>query len=635
VPDEVVYGLLGRSLYSSGRLQILGAPTPFFSLVYPALVGPFLSIRDYELGYGVLKAFQALLMSLTAVPVYLWGRSFCSPRNALLAAALTLAVPGLAYSGFVMTEVVFYPVLCLAAWAMARALDRPTLGRQALLVGAIGLALATRVQAIVLVPALFLAVGLVVAFDRTWLRGARRYAPALGTLVAFGAAAVAVKVARGGSVQGSLLGAYRVTGNVSYGLGDALRFALYHAADVLILTAVFPVLALAILAARAFAGEEPSAAARAYVAVAISLTLGLVVEVGIFASRLLGRLAERNLLGLAPVLFLALALWLERGAPRPRVAGAIASIAALALLATLPAGKLATRAAQPDAFALIPLVRLHVHAPSLDLRLVVALGGAALVALFAFVPRRLVRVVPAVAIVLLAASSVSASRVVAAEATLFRPAMVGSDERWIDDAANGPVAYLYAGERAWSGGGPVWVNLFWNSRIRRVFDLFGTRALGPLPQTAVRTDPDGRLVAYNGRPAVARWLVASSRDTVAGTRVAANPSAGLALWRVSSPVRLVSREYGIRRDTGIVTGTAQVIGYGCRAAHLQLSIGAPEDRVVEVRVDGHVAKLIPLRKRVPWRGTVPVRSIGSWCTVVVQGQGGGFYFDRFRFVPGP
>jgi hypothetical protein len=413
-----------------------------------------------------------------------------------------------------------------------------------------------------------------------------------------------------------------------------VRFALYHAADVLILTAVFPVLALAILAGRAFAGKEPSAAACAYLAVAISLTLGLVVEVGIFASRLLGRLAERNLLGLAPVLFLALALWLERGAPRPRVATTLAALAALGLLASLPVGKLVTRAAEPDAFALIPLVRLHLHAPSLDLRLVLALGGAALLALFAFVPRRLAWVVPAVAVALLAASSVSASRVTAAEATLFRPAMVGSHDRWIDDAAHGPVAYLYAGERGWSGGGPVWVNMFWNSRIRRVYGLFGTRADGPLPQTAVRTTPDGRLVRYDGRPAAARWLVASSRDTFAGKRVAANPGAELALWRVSAPVRLVSREYGIRRDTGIVASAARLIGYGCRAAHLQLSIGAPEDRVVEVRVNGRVAKLISLRKRVPWRGTVPVSSIGSRCTVIVQGHGGGFYFDRFRFLPG-
>src|SRR5581483_5639562 len=70
-------------------------------------------------------------MSLAAVPVFLWGRSLVSTRWALVAAALTLALPGLVYSGLVMTEVLFYPLLVLAAWAMARAIERPTPARQA------------------------------------------------------------------------------------------------------------------------------------------------------------------------------------------------------------------------------------------------------------------------------------------------------------------------------------------------------------------------------------------------------------------------------------------------------------------------------------------------------------------------
>src|SRR5438552_3899354 len=57
------------------------------------------------------------------------------PRGyALLAAALTLAAPGLAYSGLVMTELLFYPLLTLAAWAMAHALVGPTPRNQALLI---------------------------------------------------------------------------------------------------------------------------------------------------------------------------------------------------------------------------------------------------------------------------------------------------------------------------------------------------------------------------------------------------------------------------------------------------------------------------------------------------------------------
>ena len=146
-PDEMVYGELGRSLYSTGRLDILGHATPFFSFVYPALVGPFLDFGNLELGYTLLKAVQALVMSLTGVAVFLWARSLVRPRYALVAALLALAVPGLAFAGFVMTEVAFYPVICLVAWAMARVLERPTAARQALAVAGIGVAAATPIPA--------------------------------------------------------------------------------------------------------------------------------------------------------------------------------------------------------------------------------------------------------------------------------------------------------------------------------------------------------------------------------------------------------------------------------------------------------------------------------------------------------
>src|SRR3954470_5301277 len=126
-PDEETYALLGRSLWSSGSFEILGQKEHFYSLIAPALAGAPLRLHDLGTGYTLLKGVQALTMSLAAVPVYLWTRTLASRGAALVAAALTLAIPGLAYSGLVMTEVAFYPLAALAAWAMARALARRTL----------------------------------------------------------------------------------------------------------------------------------------------------------------------------------------------------------------------------------------------------------------------------------------------------------------------------------------------------------------------------------------------------------------------------------------------------------------------------------------------------------------------------
>ena len=115
---------------------------------------------------------------------------------ALLAAGLTLALPGLAYSGFLMTETLFYPVFVLASWAMAATLLRPTLRNQLLLLGALALAVGTRLQAVVLVPAFLLAVVILLAIERR--RGlVRELAPFLIGVVVLTGAWLALTLARG------------------------------------------------------------------------------------------------------------------------------------------------------------------------------------------------------------------------------------------------------------------------------------------------------------------------------------------------------------------------------------------------------------------------------------------------------
>ena len=135
-PDETLYGMLGRSLWSDGRLAVLGEPVPFYSLLHPLLVGLPLTVWDGLDGLPRRHRRSAsLAMAATAVPVFAWGRTLMRPAWALVAAVLTVAIPALALSGLLMTETLFYPLATLAAWALAAALERPTLARQALLVG--------------------------------------------------------------------------------------------------------------------------------------------------------------------------------------------------------------------------------------------------------------------------------------------------------------------------------------------------------------------------------------------------------------------------------------------------------------------------------------------------------------------
>ena len=45
-PDEMVYGLIGESLWSAGTLEVRGLPSPYYSILTPALVGAPLAVLD-------------------------------------------------------------------------------------------------------------------------------------------------------------------------------------------------------------------------------------------------------------------------------------------------------------------------------------------------------------------------------------------------------------------------------------------------------------------------------------------------------------------------------------------------------------------------------------------------------------
>jgi hypothetical protein len=572
LPDETIYAELGKSLYETGRLEILGEPTRFYGLVTPALAGLPLTTGDIEDGYRVLKALQAVVVSLAAVPAFLWARTLASEAWALAAAALTLAIPDLAYSGLIMTEVAFYPAVVLAAWAMAVALVRPTIALQAAVVGTILLAAATRLQAVVLVPAFAAALLVYLASERR-LRSVVRYWPTAASLAVFGVAWAALRL-RGGAPATELLGAYRAAGEVDYGFADALRFVLYHAADVVLFTGLIPVCAVAVLA---LVPDKP-ARIRAYLAVTVAVAVSMTILVGVFASRHVGHLAERNLFALAPLFFVGLAAWLGAGGSRPRPATALIALAAAYLLLWLPLGPLVSVATIVDGFTLIPLYRLDVRVSEIDLDLVVAVVAAATAAAFAFLPRRLLWTLPLVLGLAFAAASVSASRVVAARATLGQPGSVGANPDWVDEAGAGPAAYLYTGDVFWTS---VWETVFWNRRVRRVYDLLEAQVPGPLPQPSLGPYEDGRLVDKTGAEVRIGHVVASDSLRFVGRRIA-NAGNSISLWSVEPPLRLAQWTQNVRFDRTI-DGQARVIVYACRGGRLQLRLRAPEPRSVELR----------------------------------------------------
>jgi hypothetical protein len=592
MPDEAVYASLGQSLYRSLELSIFGGGTALFSFVYPALNGLPLAYGDLERGYTILKAIQAVVMSLTAVPVYLWGRRLMAPGWALVAAALTLAIPGLLYSGLIMTEVAFLPVSVLAAWAMARALEEPTPRRQAVLVAAVALACATRLQAIALVPALLTALALCAWFARD-LRLVRRFLP---TLLGLGVVALAWAVFRlhEGGPWTKLLGSYEAATSAPWEPLKITRFVLYHLGDTLLLVAAVPLCALVLLALEASAGREALREVRAFLAVAVSIVVWFVLEVGAFASVHVDRLAERDLLALVPILFLAFALWLDRGAPRPRLATGVVAVTAFGLLAFLPIKKFSQAEALPDAFSIAPFFDLIERDRNYDPALLLLLVGGVLLVGFALLPRRLIVLLPVGVLAVLSTQAVTASREVSERATYDDQFLLGGRRDWISQAVGDePVALLFTGELYWNG---IYQQRFWNSNISHVYYLYPTAVPGPIPQEPVTVAPDGLLVRSAGRFVPERYVAAPETTRFIGRPVARLPQygimqPGLALWRLSGDMKLSFTVTGVRPD-GDMHEPARMIAHECSGGFFRVTLIAKASRRVELLVNGKPYKTL-------------------------------------------
>ncbi|MDX6439434.1 MAG: hypothetical protein QOF45_2017 [Gaiellaceae bacterium] len=600
-PDETIYALLGRSLWEDGSHSILGTAAASYSFVYPALIGLPLSLANLETGVTVVQALGAVLMSATALLVYLWGRGPLGEWWAVAAAGLTLAVPDLAYSGLVMSEVAVFPIATLALWAIASALEWPSPARQALAAGAIVLALGTHVRLVALIPTLFVAVALQCGFLRS-LEPARRQAVFLAGIASACAATLA-----GFAVSGrwqDIFGAYAAaTGG--YELRAAATDVLWHAAGVFVLVAGIPLVALAVMTVECVARRVRDPSACALVATTLAWTSLLVLEVGTFASRWVGHLALRDLQPVVPPLMLVFALWIVRGAPRPRPWIHLAALAIAIPAVLLPVGRFAVQESALDAFSLIPLWRLAEATSLSTLELVYTLSVSTLVVLAVFLARRACVALPVIVALALVSLSILSTRQIDRLTHLDRAWVFDTgDPRWIDRAADGPVTYLQA-ETAFSAG--LWKQAFWNRRIDAVAYLPEAARLPPLAPTVVALQPNGLLRTRDGGGLQATLVVSPTEIELFGESVAQAPrstdTTGLTLWRAERPVRVSSVRSGVQPD-GDINGSAHLTVYACGLGSLELTLFGKAGGPVEIRADGILRARPLLAANTVWNGSV-------------------------------
>jgi hypothetical protein len=648
--DELIYSELGRSVAAGDGFQVRGAAASGFSLVYPILISPAYALYDsLPEAYAAVKTINALLMSLTAVPVYLLARRLLAPPLSLLAALLAVALPSLAYTGTVMTENIFYPLFVTAALQLVLVLERPTPARQLGLLALVGLLFATRVQAVAFVPAIIAAPFLLALLGRQPLRATLRRFRLLYALLAGGTLLVLVaQVGRGRSLS-DLLGAYSIVGERSYDTETVARFFLYHLAELDLYLGVIPFAAFLLLTALA-RRSAPDVAP--FLAAGIALTISVLLVVAAFASEFANRIQERNTFVVAPFFLIALLVWVDRGLPRPRWTVLIAAAAALLPLA-IPWERFIETGAVSDTLALLPIWNAYGSLLFDSIDATVFFGGVLAAALFLLVPRRWALALPAVVLLFLVAVSYNVwfgehGFRQASVGALFQGIRVGERD-WIDRAVPKDVTVAFV----WKGVTDRFAvnqNEFFNRRLGPIYFIGGPTPGGLTETEVVIDESTGEIRTAAGESVDARYLITEDAVSPDGVVLARDPGIGLTLWRVTPPLvatatRIDGRYPGDTWSGRTVTWTRE----RCRGGTLTVSLSSdPQlfdtDQVVTASVAGKVvgrARIAPagtaqLRVRpTPERGTC--RVVFRVAQTKVPGAGDdrrlGAHFNTFDYRP--
>jgi hypothetical protein len=484
-PDEYMYAELGRSLLETGAPLVRGESAHFLPLLYPLLTAPAWLWDDVENAYRTIQAFNAVSMSLAAIPAFLLARRLrVGDRLAVAAAALAVLLPELLYSSAAMAETLAYPLALATAAAAMTAFERPTLRLQIAVLAFAGLATLTRLQLAVL-PLCYLAAVIAVGARDRRLRAALRE-----HWLAVGAIGLALVLGLGAALSGTVgiygdVTAYSVEPLVAAKGFGATALVLAYAAGWVLVPGALIGLALAL--------ARPRTRAELGFAVFVFAELVLLLlEASVVGDA--GRVQERYAMYSLPLLVVAFVLYASRGWPYLRTNMLLAAVAATAA-AAIPLAGYAAGGGSSQSVVLTAVHELEGRLGDVGLAsLAVAAGAAALsatVLLVAFSQRRLATPVAFAVTAIAGLATTGAAFSYQHDArTFLRTTFLPANPSWVDAATDRPVTLL-VGPR--STRGDLLSTLFWNRSIQHLALLNGADRTDAFAVLEPAVDGAGRL----------------------------------------------------------------------------------------------------------------------------------------------
>jgi hypothetical protein len=558
--DELEFTQLSRSLAETGRAARRGEPHSFRSL-YIVVTAPFWRIDDVAAAFSAIKYFDVLVMTSVLFPTYFLARLVVGRAPALFAAAAAAAIPSLAYSSWLVEETLAYPYSTLCLFLIAKAFLVRSPGWIAGAVVASAIAPAVRGE-LVVIPATLLLTLIFMWWSSARERERRTHWSAGDWLGAFALVAGAIILFSGVmshySDQWLKNTAYNWTKHRIFLYGD------WAAGSLVVGLGVIP-LVLGLAGLVRTRGERWSQELRVFRSVATAALIGFGVYTGMKGAYLSqffeSRVEERNLIYIAPVLFVATAFVLER---RRINLWAFAAASAYTLYVALGTPLFVGGGLYSDALglAIFQQANRYWYLDTTQARWVlVGLFAVAVLTVLVFLrgsARAGVVVGTVVAVGVLAWNITGEIAAAAGSVTVARDVTPALSEpfTWVDDGTHlKPTIYL---GQAVADQNPVWLLEFWNRSIKAVSSLDGS-IKGPGPAGAPNITRSGQLY-WTGDPAspgkvfdyaVEDWPCIDFAGTHVATHRYHGGATALRQWRLlqlTKPNRLRAMCVGIYPD---------------------------------------------------------------------------------------
>jgi hypothetical protein len=610
-PDEYLYPELARSIASSGHAYVRGAPSHFAPLLAPLVTAPAWLFGSVASGYRAAQTINACFVSLAAVPVFMLARTLRIGRpQALAAAALTLALPGLLYTSFMLSEPIAYPLVLAAVATGVRALDRPSLRTLAAFLAFVLLATFARLQFAVLLPCFLVALVGMFAREQRVKQTLRRHWRAGAGLVLATAALALAGPARSTGYYPSFLHVGIDIGNLVSNLGLNTLILAIGTGLVLLPGSILGI---------ATAIERSSVRAElAFALMTLAVTIALLLQASIYGDTHVAQ--TRYAFYLAPLWILAFLMYARQGWPRRRVF-AVLGLALLTAAVTTPLTTVAFGQGKMHAPELFAVARIEqtfkgVAGTTSSAIFLVLLVGVALVTAAAWVKPKVATIVAiAFAGAFMTVLSVGAYAFDATNTSSVRDAFAGSDPSWVDNLHVGRVHMVITPNGVQAD---ALEQMFWNRTVDRAVLLPGARPTDLFPVSRTSVAGDGTVLVH-GKPLTGAALFdeyAASVQLRKAQRLGSGPTSVLYRPAGALQLRLVAiGQYnkGWLGKLGALLVWPDTQG-GHVAGHIVLRLGLPAGAAtihVQFRAQG-MSRLLSIHAgtsqvvRLPICGTGPV-----------------------------